>query len=147
MRVITVGVDGSAHAHQALEWAVREAVAHHAALHVVTVNPVAVSQWTEQPISYPADDRTLAEARDAATDAVNKLIAEHGEPQPASVSVMAVNGAIAPELLTASRDSDLLVVGSRGGGGFSRLSLGSVSSQVVHHAKCPVVVVPHGYEE
>ncbi|HEV2377211.1 MAG TPA: universal stress protein [Streptosporangiaceae bacterium] len=147
MRTITVGVDGSAHAHYALEWAVGEAAAHHATLNVVTVNPVAVSQWTQQPISYPADERALADARDAATDALNKLIAERGGPQPASVSVMAVNGNVVSELLNASRDSDLLVVGSRGGGGFSRLSLGSVSGQIVHHARCPVVVVPHGREE
>jgi nucleotide-binding universal stress UspA family protein len=56
--------------------------------------------------------------------------------------VRAVSGVPAEELVKASRDSDLVVVGSRGGGGFARLLMGSVSSQVVHHAACPVTVVP-----
>jgi nucleotide-binding universal stress UspA family protein len=66
------------------------------------------------------------------------------EARPASATVRAVTGFAASELIDASKDSDLLVVGSRGGGGFARLMLGSVTSQVVHHAACPVVVVPTG---
>jgi nucleotide-binding universal stress UspA family protein len=58
------------------------------------------------------------------------------------VTVRAVNGFPAQELIEASRDADLLVVGSRGGGGFARLMMGSVSDQAVRHAYCPVVVVP-----
>jgi len=57
------------------------------------------------------------------------------------VTVRAVSGIPAQELINASHDADLLVVGSRGGGGFAGLRMGSVSSQVVHHAACPVVVV------
>jgi len=51
-------------------------------------------------------------------------------------------GDAAEELVRASRDADLLVVGSRGSGGFAKLLVGSVSSQVTHHAACPVVIVP-----
>ena len=51
-------------------------------------------------------------------------------------------GDVAEELVRASRDADMLVVGSRGSGGFARLLMGSVSSQVTHHAECPVVVIP-----
>ena len=51
-------------------------------------------------------------------------------------------GDAAEELVNASRDADMLVVGTRGSGGFARLLMGSVSSQVTHHAACPVVVIP-----
>jgi nucleotide-binding universal stress UspA family protein len=46
-------------------------------------------------------------------------------------------------LLRASEDADMIVLGARGGGGFARLHLGSVSDQVAHHAHCPVVIIPH----
>jgi nucleotide-binding universal stress UspA family protein len=58
--------------------------------------------------------------------------------------VDAVSGSPAEELLSATQDAELLVVGSRGAGGFARLVMGSVSSQVSHHAPCPVVVIPAG---
>jgi nucleotide-binding universal stress UspA family protein len=58
------------------------------------------------------------------------------------VTVVAVAGLASDELVKASDDADLLVVAARGTGGFERLLMGSVSSQVMHHARCPVVVVP-----
>jgi nucleotide-binding universal stress UspA family protein len=58
------------------------------------------------------------------------------------VTVQAVSGTPATELINASRDADLVVVGARGGGGLARLLMGSVSSHVVHYAACPAVVVP-----
>ena len=54
----------------------------------------------------------------------------------------AVTGVPAEELLSAAADADMIVVGSRGAGGFKRLLLGSVATQVTHHAGCPVVVIP-----
>ena len=57
------------------------------------------------------------------------------------ITVNIGTGDAAEELIKASQDADMLVVGSRGGGGFARLLMGSVSSQVVHHALCPVVVI------
>ena len=64
------------------------------------------------------------------------------ESRPPSVTVRAVTGLPAEELLNAAADADMIVVGSRGAGGFKRLLLGSVSTQVTHHAHCPVVVIP-----
>jgi nucleotide-binding universal stress UspA family protein len=139
---ITVGIDGSHDAHLALEWAMQEAAARHVPLTVVTVHDVPVSGWTGGPIILPADEPALERARQAAGDAVAKAAAALGESKPPSVTVRAVNGFPAQELIEASRDADLLVVGSRGGGGFARLLLGSISDKVMHHAYCPVVVVP-----
>ena len=61
------------------------------------------------------------------------------------VTVSVTKGNPAQELIKAACDADMLVVGSRGSGGFSKLLMGSVSSQVTHHAECPVVVIrePH----
>ena len=139
---ITVGIDGSDGAHRALEWAMKEAAAHHAPLTVVTVHEVAASGWTGNPVILPPDEPAVEKARHAAEESVAKAAAQLGESQPLSVTVWAVNGFPAQELIEASRDADLLVVGSRGGGGFARLMMGSVSDQVMHHAYCPVVVVP-----
>jgi len=142
MAGITVGVDGSHGAHWALEWAMQEAATRHAPLTVITVHQVAASGWTGNPIILLEDEPALEKVRRAAEEAVAKAAAQLGESQPASVTVRAVNGFPAQELIEASRDADLLVVGSRGLGGFARLLLGSISDQVMHHAHCPVVVVP-----
>jgi len=138
---ITVGVDGSEHSNKALDWAIRQAGALGKPLTVVAVNPVASNHWTGKPERYPADQSATETVRRAAEEAVQKALSQAGEPGPASVTVRAVSGIPSQELVAASSDSDLLVVGSRGGGGFARI-MGSVSNQVVHHAHCPVVVIP-----
>jgi nucleotide-binding universal stress UspA family protein len=142
MAGIVVGVDGSDDAHRALNWAMKEAAIRHAQLTVLAVNEVAASAWTGNPIILPGDEPTVERICQAAEETVAKAAAELGEPQPPSVTVQAVNGFAAQELIEASRDADLMVLGSRGAGGFARLMMGSVSNQVVHHAHCPVVVVP-----
>ena len=58
------------------------------------------------------------------------------------MTVEAISGLPADELIRASQDADLIVVGSRGTGGFARLLLGSVGSQVACHAHCPAVIIP-----
>lgn len=142
---ITVGIDGSHNSLEALEWAMKEAVLRHSPLTVLTVYEIVASQWAGHPPVQPDTDSRAEELyRRAAEESVAKAAEELGEGQPAPVIVRAVTGFAASELIDASQSSDLLVVGSRGGGGFARLLLGSVASQVVHHAACPLVVVPTG---
>jgi nucleotide-binding universal stress UspA family protein len=144
MSDVIVGIDGSHNSSQALDWAMKEAALRGADLTVITVNSVPMAYWSRQPAPLPGDDAKVEEIRHAAQDAVDKAAAALGDQQPKSVKVAAVNGFPAQVLIETSRGADLMVVGSRGGGGFGELFLGSICSQVVHHAKCPVVVVPTG---
>ena len=143
MTGIVVGIDGSDNAHRALSWAMKEAAVRHVPLTVFAVHEVAASGWTGNPIILAGDEPLVEKIRQAAGESVAKVAAELGEPQPPSVTVRAMNGYAAEELIRASRGADLMVVGSRGAGGFARLLMGSVSNQVVHPARCPVAVVPH----
>jgi nucleotide-binding universal stress UspA family protein len=142
MSGITVGVDGSGHSQGALEWAVREAAIRHEPLTVLTVHQVAASGWGGVVV-YPEDQDFAEQARKAAQDAADRAVERLGEPERPAVTVLSLIGTPAEELVEASRDADLVVVGSRGAGGFTRLMMGSVSSQVAEHAHCPVTVV-HG---
>ena len=142
MSGITVGIDGSSHSTRALEWAVNEAAVRHAPLTVLTVHLVLQSGWTGNPVIFPKDSEELEKERQAAEEMTLKVTSQLGEARPASVKVRAVSGFPSQELIGASHEADLMVVGSRGAGGFAKLVAGSVSSQVVHHAHCPVVVVP-----
>ena len=138
---ILVGIDGSEHSRKALEWAVREAGLRGTSLTVLAVHQVAANHWTGDPERYAQDRPETEVVRQAAEDAVQKAVGQVGAPAPASVTVRAVTGVAAHELVAASADADLTVVGSRGGGGFARMVLGSVSSQVASHAQSPVVVI------
>ena len=138
---IVVGVDGSEHSQRSLEWAMKEAGLRHTPLTVLAVHPVAMSTWTQTPLTYPQDAADEERARAAAQEGADKAAALLGEEAPA-VTVRSVSGSPATELIKAGADADLLVVGARGNGGFARLLMGSVSAQVTHHAPCPVVVVP-----
>ena len=97
---------------------------------------------SRKPITLSEDSAEIEMTREAAEEMTQKAASRLGDARPASVNMHMVNGFAAKELIDASHDADLVVVGSRGGGGFGRLMMGSVSSQVVHHAACPVVV-PH----
>jgi len=144
MSGIVVGIDGSHNASHALEWAMAEAAIRKVPLTVLTVNEVVASYWTGNPVLLASDAQRVAEARRAAEEAVAKTAAKLGCEETVPVTVTAVSGFAGKELIDVSESCDLLVVGTRGGGGFASLMLGSISSQVVHHARCPVVVVPAG---
>ena len=138
---IVVGVDGSAHSRKALERAANEAVVHHLPLTVLTVHQ-AVRDVYGSPSHYPDDAQLTEKAKEAAQAETDQMMAGLST-QPESVTVTAVHGLPAEELVKASQGADMIVVGRRGTGGFARLTLGSVTSQLTHHAHCPVLIVAH----
>jgi nucleotide-binding universal stress UspA family protein len=135
---IVVGIDGSDPSLAALGWAVRQAELTQARLEVVTT-------W-EWPTSYgwapaiPSDYDPAGDAERMVEDTLSKTRTEH----PAvDIRLLVVEGHPAAVLVHASREADVLVVGSRGHGGFPGMLLGSVSQHCAANAHCPVVVV-HG---
>ena len=137
---IVVGVDGSRHSRKALERAANEAAVHHMPLTVLTVHQAVRDVYGSA--SHYGDDAALTDkAKEAAQAETDQVLAALGS-QPASVTVTAVHGLPADELIKASQDADLLVLGRRGAGGFARLMMGSVSDQVSRHAHCPVLIMP-----
>ena len=143
MSGLFVGVDGSDHSRRALGWALREAARHQVPLTVISVRPYPARPATEiyWPVpDIPADARDEEAALKSLQQFVDRVASETGEAVP-GISLVAEKGDPAEALIRASRDADLQVVGSRGSGGFARLPLGSVSTKVVHHAACPVVVI------
>ena len=165
MAEIVVGVDDSTGARRALAWAVEEAKRHGTALRVMHVHKP--GEWTA-PLYFPSQhalpgwptgsagepssteladvDRAQEILREAARGRSERFIeelvasvdADGIELQP----VVVQERHPADALVEASSNADLLVLGSRGRGGFGGLILGSVTHAAVLHAKCPVVVVP-----
>jgi nucleotide-binding universal stress UspA family protein len=141
MSGIIVGVDGSGHSQRALEWAMKEAAIRHVPLTVLTVHE-AIRGYYANVVVYPDDPARTEQARAAAQAETDKVLARLDGPHPESVTVKAVHGFPVEELINASQDADIIVLGSRGVGGFTRLMLGSTAGQVVQHAHCPVLIVP-----
>jgi nucleotide-binding universal stress UspA family protein len=141
---IVVGWDGSAPSQRAVAWAAEEAAARAAVLEVVvgwqvtTLHSAVPHDLGYVPPLSAYEELAATEAQAGAQIAV-ELSA--GRLAPDGVTAHAVHRAPAAALLQAAEEADLVVVGSRGRGGFSGLVLGSVSDQVSRHARCPVVVV------
>jgi nucleotide-binding universal stress UspA family protein len=136
MQRVVVGVDGSDGSKAALRWAAAEAEQWGAPL-------VVVWAWEFSPLLVATDAPVaIDELEEANRHHLQRVLdGELGEQRAASVDVALVEDAPVPALLGVATADDLLVVGSRGLGGFKGLMLGSVSQQVVHHAPCPVTVV------
>jgi nucleotide-binding universal stress UspA family protein len=138
-KTILVGVDGSPGSRVALTWAAAEAAEHQADLVVLDV-------W--EPALLPAlgsgtvPHGTVSNRGEEAADKLLQIIKEElGEQPPLVVQPRVTEGNPAEVLIEESADADLLVVGTRGRGGFAGLVLGSVSQHVAAYAKCPVAVV------
>jgi nucleotide-binding universal stress UspA family protein len=138
---IVIGVDNSHHSQRALEWAIHEAGLRKVPLTVVTVIQEMVG-WYGRPVPNKLDEPEAARIGVAVREQVDAAVAKHGDPGPTSIEIRSLTGSPSEEILNASGDADMIVLGSRGAGGFARLMLGSVSTQVTQHAHCPVVIIP-----
>jgi nucleotide-binding universal stress UspA family protein len=127
---VVVGVDGSEQSRRALAWALTEARLH-------GVGCVLVHAWDSSRVPGAVPQMLADEAR-------TLLDNEIAFSRPSGVAVEGVleSGTASGALIDASHDALLLVVGSRGRGGLASALLGSVSSACVHHATCPVTVIP-----
>jgi nucleotide-binding universal stress UspA family protein len=139
MSRIVVGVDGSNCSSDALRWALGEARLRGASLRAVYVwrMPTFVPSGFA-PVALP--DR--AALRAAARKRLDKLVEEvAGDAADIRIERKAVEGTASQVLVQEAEGANLLVVGSRGHGGFAGLLLGSVSQQCAAHATCPVVII------
>jgi nucleotide-binding universal stress UspA family protein len=140
-RRYVVGVDGSAASIEALRWAVTEARAHGGAVRAVLVWELPytglATSMAQGPYGLP--DTTIIEQEAALR--LQSCIEAVGDTSPVEVHAEVLEGQPAAVLRELSHEADLVVVGSRGHGGFTALLLGSVSAQVVRHAHCSVVVI------
>jgi nucleotide-binding universal stress UspA family protein len=141
MSGIVVGVDGSGHSQRALEWAMNEAAIRRVPLSVITVHQAIVGYFGGV-VTSPQDLELTEQVQAAVKAETDKALAALDGPHPESVTVKAVHGFPVEELVNASKEADMVVLGSRGAGGFTRLMLGSTAGQVVQHAYCPVLIVP-----
>jgi nucleotide-binding universal stress UspA family protein len=144
IRRILVGVDGSPGSRRAFAWAVDEAALHGASVEALSVwrDPYGGDMNMEFDMEHYREDREvlLERAGDQLAAAVADAVARY--PVLDVVPVLLQGDEPAQVLCERSADADLLVVGSRGHGGFLRLLLGSVSTACAHHGKCPVVIIP-----
>lgn len=136
---IVVGTDGSEPARRALDWALEAGRRHRAAVEAVTVwAPPYMTGEVFTGVAF--DPAPLAAAAGRTLDDALEAADTSGLPAPVTRTVS--TGGAAATILRLAETADLVVVGSRGLGGFRELLLGSVSHQLAHHATCPVVVVP-----
>ena len=147
MGVIVVGVDGSETSRAALRFAFEEAALRDATLRTVHAWQFSYPGTWRLGGGYPVSGLDLDSVRKAADAALEAIVAEV-IPDRGEVEVVrrAVEGASGDVLVDESQDAELLVVGSRGLGGFAGILLGSVSQQCAHQAACPVVIIPHRRE-
>jgi nucleotide-binding universal stress UspA family protein len=131
--LIVVGVDGSPQSLTALQWAVTEARLRHGRVRMIT-------SWYYPPRASPGMD-VMGDSSERAAERIQADALRTVAAEGVDVIGQVVQGTPASALLDSASDADLLIVGSRGHGGFSGLLLGSVSTQVVHHARCPVLVI------
>jgi len=136
---IVVGVDGSQPSREALAWAMRQAEITGSSVDAVIAwhDPVVIGGMPHGPVAVLEQ----AAFGEFAATTLSNSIRDIGANSSVSVNPVVRRGNAAQVLLDAANGADLLVVGSRGHGGFAGALLGSVSQHCVHHAPCPVVII------
>jgi nucleotide-binding universal stress UspA family protein len=138
---VIVGVDGSPASRVAVDWAARDAARRGAPLKLVHVlTPPAVMAFPEVPMPPGYLQWQEDEGAKLLTAAL-KTVEEATEGSPVEVTSEMVTGPSVPVLADLSTGAQMIVVGSRGRGALARGLLGSISTGLVHHAKCPVAVI------
>jgi nucleotide-binding universal stress UspA family protein len=136
--LVVVGVDGSDCSREALRFAVGEAQMRGARLRIVTA-------WSVPAMAYSGGFAANVDPdmfrKDMEAESVMAVAFARELGPTLEIEATTPNAQSAAALLAAAESADLLVVGSRGHGGFARLLLGSVSEQLAHHAECPLVIV------
>lgn len=136
---ILVGVDGSESAQEAARWAAEEAALRHLPLRLVTVVQAPIPTYTGKVVIDPYFmDEIRDEARESLADTRERLVATHPD---LDVDTSVLTGPLVPQLVEASRDARMVVLGSRGLGGFTGILVGSTAVALVAHGHCPVTVV------
>ena len=140
---ILVAVDGSAESDAAVRWAAREAVMRDADVTLMHVIAPVVLGWPVEILQASFNESQEQNARQVIEQAQKTLHTSLGDAEPPAMRTEVQRSAVAATLINASRNAQMIVVGSRGMGAFGRVMLGSVSSGLVHYAHCPVAIV-HG---
>ncbi|CAB4530936.1 unannotated protein [freshwater metagenome] len=139
MAGIVVGVDGSEQSVSALRWAAQEAKMRGSVLRVTAIFSGAILSTGYEMATTDLSD--YAAATNMMLGAAIDTVRDFGDLEGVEVTTEVLEGHAGELLISASKESDLLVVGSRGRGGFVGLLMGSVTTYVVNHSHCPVVVV------
>jgi nucleotide-binding universal stress UspA family protein len=138
-QVVVVGTDGSEHAERALSVAAEEAERRGASIRIVTAWHVPSSVYGGGFV--PMVNTSIEESTREAAERVARAAAEELRERGLEVETKVCHAQAADALVEESEGADVLIVGSRGHGGFSGLLLGSVSQQCAHHAHCPTMIV------
>ena len=131
---IVVGADGSDQSKAAMDWAIEESRLRGGEVQALTA-------WNFPYVSDALGTAWDYEIFQKDAQAILEAELERVKDQDVAITGRIVEGNAASALIEASKAADLIVVGSRGHGGFTGMMLGSVSHQTIHHAHCPVLVI------
>jgi nucleotide-binding universal stress UspA family protein len=137
---VLVCVDGSAASNAAIAWGAREAVERRLPVTLLHVVAPVVTGW---PVGHVSAEMSEWQKDDAQTilEQAFKLAAGLGESKHPQIHTKMVYSSVVPALIEASKDAWMIVVGTQGLGALGRLLLGSVTTELLHHARCPVAVI------